>query len=107
MKKRVTIIGGGLAGAEAAYQIAKSGMAVDLYEMRPQVMTEAHGGDSLAEMVCSNSLGSEEISSASGLLKRELKMLDSFFLRSAEKSRVPAGNSLAVDRLQLAARHYR
>lgn len=103
VKKRVTIIGGGLAGAEAAYQIAKSGMAVDLYEMRPQVMTEAHGGDSLAEMVCSNSLGSEEISSASGLLKRELKMLDSFFLRSAEKNRVPAGNSLAVDRLQLAA----
>lgn len=103
VRKRVTIIGGGLAGAEAAYQTAKSGMDVDLYEMRPQVMTEAHGGDSLAEMVCSNSLGSEEITSASGLLKREMKMLDSFFLRSAEKARVPAGSSLAVDRLQLAA----
>ena len=103
MKKRVTIIGGGLAGAEAAYQSVKNGMEVDLYEMRPQVMTEAHGGDSLAEMVCSNSLGSEEITSASGLLKRELKMLDSFFLRSAEKVRVPAGSSLSVDRLQLAA----
>lgn len=103
MRKRVTIIGGGLAGAEAAYQTAKSGMDVDLYEMRPQVMTEAHAGDSLAEMVCSNSLGSEEITSASGLLKREMKMLDSFFLRSAEKARVPAGSSLAVDRLQLAA----
>ena len=66
-------------------------------------MTEAHSGDSLAEMVCSNSLGSEEITSASGLLKRELKMLDSFFLRCAEKARVPAGSSLSVDRLQLAA----
>jgi methylenetetrahydrofolate--tRNA-(uracil-5-)-methyltransferase len=103
VKKTVTIIGGGLAGAEAAYQAAKSGADVDLYEMRPRLMTAAHGGDSLAEMVCSNSLGSEEITSASGLLKRELKMLDSFFLRSAEKVRVPAGSSLSVDRLQLAA----
>lgn len=103
MRKTITIIGGGLAGAEAAYQAAKNGMDVDLYEMRPQVMTEAHGSGSLAEMVCSNSLGSEEITSASGLLKRELKILDSFFLRSAEKARVPAGSSLSVDRLQLAA----
>lgn len=103
MKKKITIIGGGLAGVEAAYQIAKKGIAVDLYEMRPQVMTEAHGSGFLAEMVCSNSLGSGEITSASGLLKRELKMLDSFFLRHAEKYRVPAGNSLSVDRLQLAA----
>lgn len=103
MKKKITIIGGGLAGVEAAYQIAKKGIAVDLYEMRPQVMTEAHSSDLLAEMVCSNSLGSGEITSASGLLKRELKMLDSFFLRHAEKYRVPAGNSLSVDRLQLAA----
>ena len=103
MKKKITIIGGGLAGVEAAYQIAKKGIAVDLYEMRPQVMTEAHGSGFLAEMVCSNSLGSGEITSASGLLKRELKMLDSFFLRHAEKYRVPAGNSLSVDRMQLAA----
>jgi len=103
VKKTITIIGGGLAGAEAAYQAAKSGLPVDLYEMRPRVMTEAHGSGSLAEMVCSNSLGSEEITSASGLLKRELKMLDSFFLRCAEKARVPAGSSLSVDRLQLAA----
>lgn len=103
MKKKITIIGGGLAGVEAAYQIAKKGIAVDLYEMRPQVMTEAHGSGFLAEMVCSNSLGSGEITSASGLLKRELKMLDSFFLRHAEKYRVPAGSSLSVDRLQLAA----
>lgn len=103
VKKKIAIIGGGLAGVEAAYQIAKKGIAVDLYEMRPQVMTEAHGSGFLAEMVCSNSLGSGEITSASGLLKRELKMLDSFFLRHAEKYRVPAGNSLSVDRLQLAA----
>jgi len=103
VKKKITIIGGGLAGVEAAYQIAKKGIAVDLYEMRPQVMTEAHGSGFLAEMVCSNSLGSGEITSASGLLKQELKMLDSFFLRHAEKYRVPAGNSLSVDRMQLAA----
>jgi len=103
VKKRIAIIGGGLAGAEAAYQAAKSGVEVDLHEMRPQVMTEAHGSGLLAEMVCSNSLGSEEVTSASGLLKRELRMLDSFFLRRADAVRVPAGSSLAVDRLRLAA----
>jgi methylenetetrahydrofolate--tRNA-(uracil-5-)-methyltransferase len=103
VNKKITVVGGGLAGVEAAYQIAKQGIAVDLFEMRPQVMTEAHGSGFLAEMVCSNSLGSGEITSASGLLKQELRMLDSFFLRHAEKYRVPAGNSLSVDRLQLAA----
>jgi methylenetetrahydrofolate--tRNA-(uracil-5-)-methyltransferase len=103
VKKKIAIIGGGLAGVEAAYQIAKNGLEVDLYEMRPQVMTPAHDTASLAEMVCSNSLGSAEITSASGLLKQELKMLDSFFLRSAEKAKVPAGGSLSVDRLRLAA----
>lgn len=102
MIRKITIIGGGLAGAEAAYQAAKSGVAVDLHEMRPQVMTEAHRSGFLAEMVCSNSLGSEEITSASGLLKRELRLLDSFILRQAEKSRVPAGSSLSVDRMRLA-----
>lgn len=103
MKSKITVIGGGLAGVEAAYQVAKLGIAVDLYEMRPQVMTEAHSSDFLAEMVCSNSLGSGELTSASGLLKRELKMLDSFFLLHAEKFKVPAGRSLSVDRLRLAA----
>jgi methylenetetrahydrofolate--tRNA-(uracil-5-)-methyltransferase len=103
VKNKISIIGGGLAGVEAAYQIAKRDIAVDLYEMRPQVMTEVHSSGFLAEMVCSNSLGSGEITSASGLLKQELKMLDSFFLHHAEKYRVPAGNSLSVDRLQLAA----
>ena len=103
MKKKITIIGGGLAGAEAAYQAAKNGVEVDLYEMRPQVMTEAHHSGLLAEMVCSNSLGSMETTSASGLLKRELQMLDSFFLRRAAAARVPAGGSLSVDRMRLAA----
>jgi methylenetetrahydrofolate--tRNA-(uracil-5-)-methyltransferase len=103
VKKRISIIGGGLAGVEAAYQIAKNGIDVDLYEMRPNVMTPAHSSGFFAEMVCSNSLGSEEVTSASGLLKRELRMLDSFFLRSADRVRVPAGGSLSVDRLQLAA----
>jgi methylenetetrahydrofolate--tRNA-(uracil-5-)-methyltransferase len=102
VKNKITVVGGGLAGVEAAYQIAKKGIAVDLYEMRPQVMTEAHSSGFLAEMVCSNSLGSGEITSSSGLLKRELKMLDSFFLCHAEKYKVPAGNSLSVDRMQLA-----
>jgi len=103
VKKRITIIGGGLAGAEAAYQAARSGLEVDLHEMRPQVMTEAHQSGLLAEMVCSNSLGSEEATSASGLLKKELRRLDSFFLRHADAARVPAGGSLSVDRLRLAA----
>jgi methylenetetrahydrofolate--tRNA-(uracil-5-)-methyltransferase len=103
VKKKITIIGGGLAGAEAAYQAAKSGVAVDLYEMRPQVLTEAHESDFLAEMVCSNSLGSCEITSASGLLKREMEMLGSFFLSRAALARVPAGGSLSVDRMRLAA----
>jgi len=103
VKKKITIIGGGLAGAEAAYQAVRSGVEVDLHEMRPQVMTEAHHGGLLGEMVCSNSLGSLETTSASGLLKRELEMLDSFFLRRAAAARVPAGGSLSVDRLRLAA----
>jgi methylenetetrahydrofolate--tRNA-(uracil-5-)-methyltransferase len=103
VKAKVTVIGGGLAGVEAAYQIARQGIGVELFEMRPERMTEAHGSDFLAEMVCSNSLGSSEVTSASGLLKRELNMLGSFFLRHAEKFRVPAGHSLSVDRLALAA----
>jgi len=100
----VLIIGGGLAGVEAAYQVAKRGMAVELWEMRPASKTEAHLTPFLGEMVCSNSLGSMELGSASGLLKEELRRLDSFFLRQAEVSRVPAGNSLSVDRMLLAER---
>jgi methylenetetrahydrofolate--tRNA-(uracil-5-)-methyltransferase len=100
--KKVIIIGGGLAGVEAAYQISKRGVDVDLYEMRPETMTGAHTTGFLGELVCSNSLGSTQVTSASGLLKEELKLLDSFFLRIAEKYRVPAGSSFSVDRVKLA-----
>ena len=104
MTDRVTVIGAGLAGVEAAVQICNRGCEVDLYEMRPDHMTEAHQTGFLAEMVCSNSLGSIDMSSASGLLKEELKHLGSFFLAEAEKTRVPAGNSLSVDRMALSER---
>lgn len=101
-EKKVIIIGGGLAGVEAAYQVSKQGIDAELYEMRPGTTTGAHSTGLLGELVCSNSLGSTQITSASGLLKEELKMLDSFFLRIAEKNRVPAGSSFAVDRVKLA-----
>jgi methylenetetrahydrofolate--tRNA-(uracil-5-)-methyltransferase len=90
------------AGVEAAYQVSKRGIHVDLYEMRPEKTTEAHQSPFPGELVCSNSLGSTQVSTASGLLKEELKILDSFFLRNAEKNRVPAGSSLSVDRIKLA-----
>lgn len=95
----ITVIGGGLAGSECAYQIAKRGIPVRLYEMRPKRMTEAHTTPYFAELVCSNSLGSEDLNSASGLLKEELKILGSFLIEIAQKTRVPAGLSLAVDRI--------
>lgn len=101
MTDRVSIIGAGLAGVEAAVQICNRGGTVDLYEMRPERMTEAHRSGLLAEMVCSNSLGSTDLTSASGLLKAELKKLGSFVLSVAENTRVPAGNSLSVDRMAL------
>jgi len=101
-EKKIIIIGGGIAGVEAAYQAAKRGIAVDLYEMRPDKKTGAHSSRFLGEMVCSNSLGATQLSTASGLLKEELKVLDSFFLRIAEQNRVPAGSSFSVDRLKLA-----
>ena len=96
--KHVIVIGGGLAGSEAAYQIAKRGIPVTLYEMRPQVMTPAHKGGELAEIVCSNSLGSLDIDTSGGLLKSELQRLGSFLLEKAVDARVPAGHALAVDR---------
>jgi methylenetetrahydrofolate--tRNA-(uracil-5-)-methyltransferase len=101
-KKKIIIIGGGLAGVEAAYQVSKRGIDVELFEMRPGSMTEAHTTGFLGELVCSNSLGATQLSTASGLLKEELKMLDSFFMRIAEKNRVPAGSSFSVDRIKLA-----
>jgi methylenetetrahydrofolate--tRNA-(uracil-5-)-methyltransferase len=95
---RISIIGGGLAGAEAAWQLAKRGCAVDLFEMRPVRMTEAHASDRLGELVCSNSLRSDALTAPAGLLKAEMRRLDSIVIRCAEASRVPAGSALAVDR---------
>ena len=92
------IIGGGLAGCEAAWQAALRGIPVDLYEMRPEVTTGAHIGGDLAELVCSNSLGSNLKDRASGVLKEELRMMKSLLVECAEKASVPAGNALAVDR---------
>jgi methylenetetrahydrofolate--tRNA-(uracil-5-)-methyltransferase len=94
----VSIIGGGLAGSEAAWQAAERGLKVRLYEMRPQVSTGAHVGSSLAELVCSNSLGSNLADRASGLLKNELRLLGSLLVRIADETALPAGGALAVDR---------
>ena len=98
MNDRVTVIGGGLAGSEAALQLAAHGIGVDLYEMRPNVKTAAHRTDHLAEVVCSNSFKSMTRTHASGLLKNEMKTLGSFLIPIAEECRVAAGTALAVDR---------
>jgi len=94
----VTVVGGGLAGTEAAWQIAERGLRVRLYEMRPRKMTPAHTTGNLAELVCSNSLGSDLIDRAPGLLKDELRKLGSLLIRCAAEAAVPAGGALAVDR---------
>lgn len=94
----VTIIGAGLAGSEAALQLAKRGFKVKLYEMRPQKTTGAHTGGSCAEFVCSNSLGSADITNASGLLKHEMEILNGELIKTAYECRVPAGSALAIDR---------
>lgn len=96
--EEITVIGGGLAGCEAAWQAANSGAKIRLYEMRPVQMTEAHISGDLAELVCSNSLGSTIRNRASGLLKEECKLLNSLLVRAAEESALPAGDALAVDR---------
>ncbi len=98
MNKEVTIIGGGLAGCEVAYQIAKQGIKVKLYEMKPTKFSEAHSNKDLAEIVCSNSFKSNLHTNACGLLKEELRMLDSLLIRCADETSVPAGQALAVDR---------
>lgn len=95
---RVHIVGGGLAGSEAAYQIAKRGHSVVLHEMRPVVASPAHHTDKLAELVCSNSLKSNQRENAAGLLKEEMRELDSLIISVADQTRVPAGQALAVDR---------
>ncbi|MBF0330232.1 MAG: methylenetetrahydrofolate--tRNA-(uracil(54)-C(5))-methyltransferase (FADH(2)-oxidizing) TrmFO [Nitrospirae bacterium] len=98
MSKLLTIIGGGLAGCEAAWQAAKQGVSVKLYEMRPNRMSEAHKTDMLAELVCSNSLRSKDVSTGPGLLKAELEAADSLIMAAAKESEVQAGSALAVDR---------
>jgi methylenetetrahydrofolate--tRNA-(uracil-5-)-methyltransferase len=100
MRDDIVIIGGGLAGSEAAWQAANHGAKVTLYEMRPKEMTKAHKTGGLAELVCSNSLGSADPLNAPGILKEEMRRLGSLIIASAEQARVPAGSALAVDRDQ-------
>ncbi len=99
----VTIIGAGLAGAEAAWQIARRGVKVKLYEMRPVQMTPAHHSDAFAELVCSNSLRAASLKNAVGLLKEEMRSLNSLIMECALKSQIPAGGALAVDREEFSA----
>ena len=103
MTQVIRIIGGGLAGAEAAWQLARRGIAVELFEMRPGRRTEAHASAHLGELVCSNSLRSDLLTAPAGLLKAEMRQLDSLIIRCAEATRVPAGSALAVDREQFSA----
>lgn len=98
MNHEVVVIGAGLAGSEAAYQLAKRGIKVKLYEMRPIKSTEAHSTNKFGELVCSNSLGGDHLGNASGLMKEELRQLGSKLIEIADKHKVPAGQALAVDR---------
>ncbi|MCI8352083.1 MAG: methylenetetrahydrofolate--tRNA-(uracil(54)-C(5))-methyltransferase (FADH(2)-oxidizing) TrmFO [Clostridia bacterium] len=98
MEDYITVIGGGLAGCEAAYQIAKRGIKVKLYEMKPIKFSPAHSNENLAEVVCSNSFKSNLHTNACGLLKEELRLLDSLLIKCADETSVPAGQALAVDR---------
>ena len=103
MKDYITIIGGGLAGTEAAYQIAKKGIKVKLYEMKPIKFSPAHSNKDLAEIVCSNSFKSNLLTNACGLLKEELRRLDSLLIKIADETSVPAGQALAVDGIVIIA----
>ena len=102
MNRQIDVIGGGLAGCEAALRIASHGIDVRLFEAKP-IRSPAHHTNKLAELVCSNSLKSDDPNTASGLLKRELELLDCRLLSIARTCAVPAGNALAVDRTQFAA----
>ena len=101
---RVTVVGGGLAGCEAAWQLARRGVGVDLHEMRPSRPTPVHQTGDLAELVCSNSLRGNALDQAAGLLKEEMRRMDSIIIRVADAVRVPAGSALAVDRSLFAQR---
>ena len=102
MEKYVNVIGAGLAGSEAAWQIAKRGVKVRLYEMRPVKQTPAHHTDKFAELVCSNSLRANSLTNAVGVIKEEMRFMDSVIIDSADKASVPAGGALAVDRHEFA-----
>ena len=102
MSKFVTVVGAGLAGCEAAWQLAERGVRVQLFEMKPEKKTPAHMSDDFAELVCSNSLRSDELTNAVGLLKEELRRLGSLIMLCADANRVPAGGALAVDRVSYA-----
>ena len=96
--KKITVIGAGLAGCEAAWQLAKAGLDVELWEMKPEKFTPAHKYKGFAELVCSNSLKASRLNSAAGLLKEEMRRLGSLTVPCAEETAVPAGGALAVDR---------
>lgn len=98
MKKEINVIGAGLAGCECAYILAQNGIKVNLYEMKPHIKTDAHKSNDFSELVCSNSLKSDSITNACGLLKREMEILGSNFVKVAKETKVPAGQALAVDR---------
>jgi len=100
---RIKIVGAGLAGSECAFQLARHGHSVDLFEMRPAKMTPAHQTSNLAELVCSNSFRSSAITNAVGLLKREMQLLESLVIRCGDEARVPAGDAFAVDRERFSA----
>jgi methylenetetrahydrofolate--tRNA-(uracil-5-)-methyltransferase len=104
MPERIVIVGGGLAGCEAAWQLARRGVPVDLFEMRPVRKTPVHHTSDLAELVCSNSLRGNALDQAAGLLKEEMRRMDSLVIRVADEVRVPAGSALAVDRERFARR---
>ena len=101
--KEINVIGAGLAGCEAAWQVAKRGVKVNLYEMKPKNFSPAHKSENFAELVCSNSFKADRLGSAAGLLKEEMRILGSLIVECADKSRVPAGGALAVDRDKFSA----
>ena len=104
MMQSVKVIGGGLAGAECAYRLAQNGIKVTLYDIKPSAFSPAHTSKDFAELVCSNSLKSNDIyGNAAGLLKEEMRILGSLIIESADKNAVPAGNALAVNRQEFSA----